>query len=324
MGPLRLATRGSPLALGQTELVAQALRAAHPGLDVEVVVVRTRGDDLSVSLDQIGGQGVFVTEVEAALADGRAEAAVHSAKDMTSTMTSELVLAAVPPRGDPRDGLVGCTLAELPPGGLIATGSARRRAQLAYLRPDLIFTEIRGNMERRVSRGEDGSVTAVVVAVAAMERLGWLSRLTDVLDPIDLLPQAGQGAIAVQCRADDGVTQALLGAIDHPESHRAVRAERAVLAGLGGSCTVPVGAWAECRPGSADLHVHGLVASGDGRVVIRMSGRGDDPDRVGAEVAHALLFDGGGAGIEGFDAGALARRAGPSGRTPEPTAPPPK
>ena len=301
MGSLRLATRGSPLALRQTELVAQLLQARHPDLEVEVVVVRTQGDDLSAPLDQIGGQGVFVTEVEAAVAGGRADAAIHSAKDMPSTMTAALVLAAVPPRADARDGLVGCAMADLPPGGLIATGSARRRAQLAYARPDLSFTEIRGNMERRVSRGEDGSVSAVVVAVAAMERLDWMHRLADILDPIDVLPQAGQGAIAVQCRAEDSATRGLLAAIDHGPSHRALVAERAVLAGLGGSCTVPVGAWAETAAGSPELRVHGLVASGDGRVVVRMSRHGDDPELVGAEVAQALLVEGGGSGIEGFD-----------------------
>jgi hydroxymethylbilane synthase len=262
-----------------------------------------------------------VTEVEAAVVGGRADAAVHSAKDMTSAMTDRLVLAAVPRRADPRDGLVGCTLADLPPGGLIATGSARRRAQLAYARPDLSFIEVRGNMERRVSRGEDGSVSAVVVAVAAMERLGWMHRLTDILDPVDVLPQAGQGAIAVQCRRDDEATRALLATIDDGPSHRALRAERAVLAGLGGSCTVPVGAWAvpvsasspasSASPPSSALVVHGLVASGDGRVVIRMSRRGDDPELVGAEVAEALLVEGGGSGIEGFDGAALSgRRAG--------------
>jgi hydroxymethylbilane synthase len=234
---------------------------------------------------------------------------------MTSTMTPDLVLAAVPRRADPRDGLVGCTMADLPPGGLIATGSARRRAQLAYARPDLSFTEIRGNMERRVSRGEDGSVSAVVVAVAAMERLGWMHRLTDILDPFDVLPQAGQGAIAVQCRADDEAARDVLARIDHGPSHRALRAERSVLAGLGGSCTVPVGAWAEADSSedssadSSELHVHGLVASGDGRVVIRMSRRGDDPELVGSEVARALLVDGGGSGIEGFDDAALSGRA---------------
>ncbi len=327
MGSLRLATRGSPLALRQSGMIADALRARHPGLEVEVQIIRTQGDELSAPLDQIGGQGIFVTAVEAALADGRADVAVHSAKDMTSTMAPGLVLAAVPPRADPRDGLVGSTLADLPPGGLVATGSARRRAQLSYARPDLSFTEIRGNMERRVSRGEDGSVAAVVVAVAAMERLGWLQRLTDILDPLDVLPQAGQGAIAVQCRADDMRTRALLSSIDNPASHRAVRAERAVLAGLGGSCTVPVAAWAEpvggpSGPSSSptdeqELRVHGLVASGDGRVVIRMTRSGIDPEEVGAAVARALLVEGGGSDLDGFDPAAVSAR-----RTPAPAAAP--
>ena len=220
MRTIRLATRGSPLALCQTELVSELLRRAHPGLVVEPLVVRTRGDrDAAAPLDQIGGQGVFVTEVEAAVAEGRAEAAVHSAKDMPSVMPVHFVLGAVPRRADARDGLVGSTLAGLPAGALVATGSARRRAQLASLRPDLVFTDLRGNMARRVAFAEEGTVSAVVVAVAAMDRLGWESRLADVLDPVDVLPQAGQGAIAVQCRADDDGTRRLLAAIDHvPES----------------------------------------------------------------------------------------------------------
>ncbi len=300
MGTIRLATRGSPLALRQTELVSELLRRAHPALDVEPLVVRTRGDrDTTASLDQIGGQGVFVTEVEAAVAEGRADAAVHSAKDMPSVMPVHLVLGAVPRRADPRDGLVGGTLAGLPAGGLVATGSARRRAQLAALRPDLVFTDLRGNMARRVAVAEDGEVSAVVVAVAAMERLGWESRLVDVLDPVDVLPQAGQGAIAVQCRADDGETGRLLAAIDHEPSHRSLRSERAVLAALGGSCTVPVGAFAEPDEAGAALQVSGLLASGDGHTVIRKTRRGDDPEAVGIEVARALL-EGGGAAIEGF------------------------
>jgi hydroxymethylbilane synthase len=300
MGTLRLATRGSPLALRQTELVAESLRRAHPGLEIDAVVVRTRGDeDVSATLDQIGGQGVFVTEVEAAVSDGRADAAVHSAKDMTSVMPPHLVLAAVPARADPRDGLVGCALADMPAGGLIATGSARRRAQLAFLRPDLVFTEVRGNMARRVALGESGSVSAVVVAVAAMERLGWTERLSDVLDPEDVLPQAGQGTIAVQCRSDDGETRRLLAAVDDVPSHAALQAERAVLSTLGGSCSVPVGAWAEVTGRGGALRVHGLVASSDGHTVVRLRREGDHPEEVGAELARALM-EGGGAVIEGF------------------------
>ncbi len=282
-------------------------------------MVRTRGDrDASAPLDQIGGQGVFVAEVEAAVADGRADAAVHSAKDMPSVMAAPLVLGAVPTRADPRDALVGCRLAELPAGALIATGSARRRAQLAYLRPDLVFRDLRGNMARRVAAAGPDGITAVVVAMAAMERLEWLDQVTDVLDPVDMLPQAGQGAVAVQCRADDERVRALLGAIDHGATHRALRAERAVLAALGGSCTVPVGAYAEVvgRAAAPLLRVAGLVASADGHTLIRLSRQGDDPDVVGAAVAQALL-DGGGSAIEGFDSGAVGgrhhrgRRGGP-------------
>jgi hydroxymethylbilane synthase len=299
MGTLRLATRGSPLALRQTELVSELLRRAHPALDVEPLVVRTRGDrEATAPLDQIGGQGVFVTEVEAAVAEGRADAAVHSAKDMPSVMPTHLALAAVPERGDPRDGLVGSTMVGLPAGGLVATGSARRRAQLAALRPDLVFTDLRGNMARRVAVAEDGEVSAVVVAVAAMERLGWEDRLADVLDPVDVLPQAGQGAIAVQCRADDDETRRLLAAIDHEPSHRSLRAERAVLAALGGSCTVPVGAFAEPDEDGVMLRVSGLLASGDGHTVLRLTRSGSDPDAAGAEVARALL-EGGGAAVAG-------------------------
>ena len=306
MDTFRLATRGSPLALRQTEAVAGLLQRAHPGLGVTTVVVQTRGDrDATAPLDRIGGQGAFVKEIEAALEDGRADAAVHSAKDMTSVLPDHLVLAAVPPRADARDGLVGCALGDLPAGGLIATGSARRRAQLAALRPDLAFTDLRGNMARRVAIGESGAVSAAVVAVAALERLGWADRLSDVLDPVDVLPQAGQGAIAVQCRADDRGARELVAAVDHPPSHRALTAERAVLAALGGSCTVPVGAFAEPADGAGDsgpLRVTGLVASGDGRMLIRLSRDGVDAEALGTEVARALL-EGGAAAIDGFATG---------------------
>jgi hydroxymethylbilane synthase len=168
------------------------------------------------------------------------------------------------------------------------------------LRPDLVFADLRGNMARRVAVVEQGSVSAVVIAVAAMERLGWLSKVRDVLDPVDVLPQAGQGAIAVQCRADDAGTRELLVALDHEPSHRSLRSERAVLAALGGNCTLPVGAFAEPDETGVRLRVSGVLASGDGHTVIRMTRRGKDPDAVGAAVARALV-EGGGAAIEGFD-----------------------
>ena len=198
---------------------------------------------------------------------------------------------------------MGATLAGLPAGALVATGSARRRAQLAALRPDLVFTDLRGNIAV-ASPWPTGERSRVMVAVAAMERLGWMHKVRDVLDPVDVLPQAGQGAIAVQCRSDDAATRALLAVVDHGPSHRALRSERAVLATLGGNCSLPVGAFAE-PAGSADVRCHvlrvsGLLASGDGHTVIRVARHGDDPEAVGAAVARALL-DGGGAAIEGFD-----------------------
>ena len=314
--PLRLATRGSPLARTQAGLVASALVRACPGLVVEVVVVQTRGDRLAdVPLDRIGGQGVFVKEVQAAVLDGRADVAVHSAKDLPSTSPDELVIGAVPPRADPRDALVGSRLADLVPGALVATGSARRRAQLANLRPDLTFVELRGNMATRFARATDGTVHAVVVAQAALERLGRTDLATEVLSPALLLPQAGQGALALECRRDGGPL-ALLAAADDEASHRALDAERALLAAVGGSCAEPIGAWAEPMPtpgkgaghattgpgkgaGHAEIRLHAMVASADGRVLVRARRCGDEPVPLGSALAAQLLGECGGSAVTG-------------------------
>ena len=310
-GVLRLATRGSELARRQSSLVAESLRRAWPGRAVELVVVSTRGDRLAdVPLDQIGGQGIFVKEVQAAVLAGRADVAVHSAKDLPPRPAPGLVVAAVPRREDPRDALVGATLAGLAPGAVVATGSARRRAQLANLRPDLTFVALRGNMARRLDRAGDGTVEAVVVAVAALHRLGWRERLSDVLDPVLMLPQVGQGALALECRADDRDTARALTALDHAPSHRALRAEQALLAALGGSCSVPVAGWAEpaaaaggsesndgATRGGGRLRLHGMVASGDGRVLVRDRCEGDDPAVLGAELAEVLLGGAGGRSV---------------------------
>ncbi len=302
MARLRLATRGSPLALRQAELVADGLAGAHPGITVENVVVRTTGDRRAdVALDRIGGQGVFAKEVQAAVADGRADLAVHSAKDLPSQSPPGLELAAVPIRADPRDALVGSALVDLAPGAVVATGSARRRAQLANARPDLTFVELRGNMGTRMERAEDGSVHDGVVAVAAQERLGGLERLTEVLTPSLMLPQVGQGALALECRADDESTAALLAALDDPASHRALAAERSFLAAAGGSCAVPVAALAE-RDGDR-LRLTAMVASGDGRVVLRAERAGTDPEALGREMADHLLVACGGRSVEGWEAG---------------------
>ncbi len=279
-------------------MVAGWVGAAAPGTQVELVFVRTEGDrKADEPLERIGGRGVFTKEVEVAVLEGRADAAVHSAKDLPSITAPGMVLAAVPPRADARDALVGLGLADLPPGAVVATGSARRRAQLANLRPDLTFVELRGNMGTRVRRAEEGAVHAVVVAVAAMDRLGWRARLTEVLSTLVMLPQAGQGALALECRADDPATARLLALVDDPVAHRSVDAERALLAEVGGSCTVPVAAWAE-PPHGDELRLHAMVATGDGRVMVRAHRRGVAPVELGRALGRQLIDECGGSLIE--------------------------
>src|SRR4051795_9475975 len=196
---LRAATRGSALARWQTDHVGALL-----GEELDVVVVETTGDRRTdVAIHQMGGQGVFVKEVQAAVLDGRADLAVHSAKDLPSVTTPGLVIAAIPPRADPRDALIGGSLEGLAPGARVATGSVRRRAQLAWLRPDLTFVGLRGNIGTRVERAGTAGVDAVVGAFAALQRLGWAARADEVLSPWAVLPQVAQGALAVECRIDD-------------------------------------------------------------------------------------------------------------------------
>jgi hydroxymethylbilane synthase len=271
-------------------MVGHLLAQGSPGLLVEPVVVRTEGDRLANEpLERIGGQGVFVKEIQQAVLDGRADVAVHSAKDLPSTTPPGLVLAAVPIRGDARDALVGSTLAALGPGARVATGAPRRRAQLANLRPDLCFVPARGNIETRVAKAEDETVDAVVVAAAALDRLHMTSQAAEILSPLVMLPQVGQGAIALECAAGDEAVRALLALVDDDETHRAVIAERTMLAGLGASCSLPVGGWAETD--GAELHLRGMVATADGRILLHADGRGADPAALGAAVAQRLLFD---------------------------------
>jgi hydroxymethylbilane synthase len=291
---LRIATRGSVLARWQAERVARALRSADPALVVELVVIATSGDQRrDVPVWELGGQGVFVKEVQAAVLDGRADVAVHSAKDLPSSTPGGLVLAALTERADPRDALVGTRLADLQPGALVATGSVRRRAQLAWVRPDLTFTGLRGNIGTRLERVPDGG--AVVVAAAALARLGLLDRAAEILPTAVMLPQVGQGAIGVECRAGDEVTRALLMSIDDAGAHVAVTAERAFLARLGGGCDLPVGALAVRQAGDDTLRIEGLMASADGRVMLRSGRTGpiDAPAPLGSALAEELLAAGG-------------------------------
>jgi hydroxymethylbilane synthase len=288
---LRIATRASTLARRQAERVGARL-----GETVEYVFVTTTGDrDQRADLHSIGGTGVFVKEVQQAVLDGRADLAVHSAKDLPSTTPEGLVLAAVPERGDPRDALVGARLDDIPPGGRIATGSVRRRAQLADARPDLVFAPLRGNVETRLRKRVDEGHDAVVIAMAALERLGLDAEATEVLDPSVLLPQAAQGALGVECRADDDRTRARLAVIDDAAAHAAVRAERAYLAELGGGCTLPCGALASLDGGEIDLEA--LLAAPDGHIVLRTRVVGPDPEAVGAAAARDLLDGKGGRAV---------------------------
>ena len=282
--PLRIATRGSELARWQANHVASLLPT-----DVELVAVETTGDrDQDEPIWAMGGKGVFVKEVQAAVLDGRADLAVHSAKDLPSGTIDGLVLAAVPERGDPRDALVGTPLADLPPGARIATGSVRRRAQLADLRPDLTFDGLRGNIPTRLAKA--AGYDAIVVAAVALQRLELSERLADVLSTSVMVPQVAQGALAIECREDDEETRAALAEVEHRDSRRAVDAERAFLEELGGDCDLPAGAYATV---GQEVQLEGLLASLDGRVILRHRARGADPQALGRAVARHLLDQGG-------------------------------
>lgn len=291
---LRVATRGSPLALKQAELVVEALRALRPDLLPETVIVRTAGDqNQTVPVTHLG-DGAFVRGVEAALLDGRADIAVHSAKDIPSTETPGLVLAAFPPRGDPRDALVsrgGHRLAELPAGARVGTGSPRRQALLRALRPDLEAVPARGNVDTRLRRLHEGAYDALILAAAGLERLGLSGLVPEYLDPTVWVPAAGQGALAVQCRAA-GPERALLSALDHPPTRAAVIAERAVLRRLGSGCRVPVGVhgWVE----DATLVLRGVLLAPDGSrtVTAALTGAPTDAEALGRALAEDLLRKG--------------------------------
>lgn len=282
---LRVATRGSALARWQAERVVELL-----GGEAELVIVATTGDlRVDTPIHAMGGTGVFVKEVQQAVLDGSADVAVHSAKDLPATGADGLAIGAVPERVDFRDALVGSTLDALPAGALIGTGSVRRRAQLAALRPDLTFGELRGNIPTRLEKADQ--FDAIVVALAALERLGLRTHATDVLDTDVMLPQVGQGTLAVECRADDAATLERLAAIDHEDRRKELDAERRFLAGLGGGCDLPCGALGTSTDG--DITFEGLLASPDGRIVLRGRRRGRDAETVSHEVVEELLAAGG-------------------------------
>jgi hydroxymethylbilane synthase len=279
---LRLATRGSAQATAQAQAAADALMAAHTGLTVELVFVETLGDQRTdVPLHTIGGQGVFVKEVQRAVLRGDADFAAHSAKDLPSVVADGLQLAAFTQRRDARDALVGRSLEALPTGATVATGSVRRRAQLRAVRPDLEFVELRGNIHTRLSKLPEGG--SLVMAVAAMQILELTDRIADALPVDQFVPAPGQGCVAIECRADDSHTAALLAAIDHAPTRSEVMAERAFLAELGTGCSLPVAAHA------TGATMHAFLATDDGhRNVRRTIALGTNPLAEAAALARSL------------------------------------
>jgi hydroxymethylbilane synthase len=325
--PVRIASRGSELALWQARAVEQAIRAASPEAEVEIAVVRTTGDRiLDVPLAKIGDKGLFTKEIDAALLAGEADLAVHSLKDVPTRVPDGLEIVAVSRREDPRDVLIlapGQTgsLAALPAGARVGTSSLRRRAQLAALRPDLEVLDLRGNLNTRLAKLDRCDYEAIVLAAAGVLRLGWEARVAEYLDPAEWLPAVGQGALAVVARAGDERMRALLADFHDPFTAACTAAERAFLAALEGGCQIPIGAL-----GCVDdegFTLHGLVADVGGEQVLRDSefvgmeegeiSSLDDAGAVGRRLAARLMEMGAGE--------ILARVRGETPRVPEPAAP---
>jgi len=288
---LRIATRKSPLALWQTEHVAARLRAAHPGLTVELLPLSTRGDEvLDRSLAAIGGKGLFLKELEVALAEGRADLAVHSLKDVPAQLDAQFTLAAILERADCADAFVSndyASLDDLPQGARVGTSSLRRSAQLRARRPDVDIADLRGNVGTRLAKLDRGEYAAIVLAVAGLQRMDFDARIRSRLAPPDWLPAPGQAAITVETRAHDTRVIECVKVLDDGGTRRAVAAERALNAELGGDCTMPLGAWCEtCADGT--LRLRGLLGDArDGRL-LRAEATGEDPAGLGRELALLL------------------------------------
>ena len=306
---LKLGSRRSPMAIAQSGDVARLI-TERTGRRVEIAGVTTLGDVSREHLTQIGGTGVFVSALRESLLRQEVDFAVHSLKDLPTGAAPGIVLAAIPSRDDPRDALVGrdgAKLADLPAGARIGTGSPRRAAQLAILRGDVTCVPIRGNANTRLAKVRDGQLDAVVLAYAGLARIGRIDLVSEIFEPDDMVPAPGQGALAVECRAEDGELTELLAMIDHPASRAAVTAERSLLAALEAGCSAPVGAYAEFRQASRDrLQLHGVVIgvpaatrqpvgpgvpAGSGAMAVRERGEADAADaaRLGRELAARML-----------------------------------
>ena len=289
---LRIATRRSRLALWQAEHVKQCLTALHAGLAIELLPMSTRGDELlEVRLDKVGGKGLFVKELESALEEGRADLAVHSMKDVPAQLPPGFVLAAILEREDPRDAFVSsrhASLATLPQGARVGTSSLRRAAQVAARHPGLQLHTLRGNVETRLAKLDRGEYDAILLAAAGLKRLGLGARIRSLLSPEESLPAPGQAALGIECRDGRTALLRLLAPLQHEASSACVRAERAVSLALGGSCTLPLGAYAELQ--GARLRLRALVAAPDGTRTARVECEGPaaEPEALGAQAAAEL------------------------------------
>lgn len=293
---LTIATRESPLALWQANWVKEHLEMIHPGLSIQLLGMTTSADRmLSIPLTEVGGKGLFVKELEEALLDGRADIAVHSMKDVPMDLPEGLCLPVMCVREDVRDALVSnlySELALLPPQAKVGTSSLRRQSQLHALRPDLNLLNLRGNVHTRLSRLDSGEYSAIILAAAGLKRLGLQQRIKYFFNIEEILPAAGQGVLGIECRSDDAHTQDLISLLNHAETNDCVTAERAMCKRLGGSCQVPIGAYAEMV--EKKIKLRGLVASVDGAVIVRAEklGAPSRAETLGEKVADELLRQG--------------------------------
>jgi len=293
---IRIATRKSPLALWQAEHVQAALIAAHPGLQVEIVGMTTRGDKiLDTPLAKIGGKGLFVKELEIAMLEGTADIAVHSMKDVPVEFPEGLQLAVILEREDPRDAFVSndyASIEDLPQGAKLGTASLRRQCQISAYRPDLEILPLRGNVNTRLSKLDSGEYDAIILAAAGLKRLGFDQRIRVALSPQQSLPAIGQGAIGIECRSDDERVHTLLAPLHHQPSALCIAAERAMNERLNGGCQVPIAGYATLDAGK--LSMSGLVGEPDGSVILReqISGDAKDAVTIGARIAESLLDQG--------------------------------
>jgi len=283
---LVIGSRGSQLALWQARHIAACLKTL--GVESRLEIIKTTGDKITdVPLAQVGGKGLFTKEIEEALLAGTIDLAVHSLKDMPTALPEGLALAAIPEREDPRDALIGKPLTELKAGDAVGTSSLRRAAQLHALGRGFKIETLRGNVDTRLRKLDEGQYQTIVLAAAGLRRLGWAGRICEMLDPSVMCPAVGQGALAIETRTDGGEAHKLVRRLNHEATETAVVAERALLATLEGGCQVPIGAHA--RVEGKTIHLQAVVASPDGRRLLRESGEGGEPVALGKSVAQKLL-----------------------------------